>query len=82
MRFRALCHAFALLTLMVAQVTGLRAAEFVHSFGDVHLYNNHVSQAELQLTRTAPGSLSWRSARASWWNRSTSFGVSASRRLR
>jgi thymidylate synthase len=42
---------YSLLTLMVAQVTGLRPAEFVHTFGDVHLYNNHVEQARLQLTR-------------------------------
>ena len=43
---------YALLTLMVAQVCGLEAGEFVHSFGDVHLYNNHIEQARLQLTRT------------------------------
>ncbi len=42
---------YALLTLMVAQVSGLRAAEFVHTFGDAHLYNNHLEQAKLQLTR-------------------------------
>ena len=42
---------YALLTLMIAQVTGLRAAEFVHTFGDVHLYRNHVEQARLQLGR-------------------------------
>ena len=42
---------YALLTLMVAQVCGLRPGEFVHSFGDVHLYNNHIEQAKLQLTR-------------------------------
>jgi thymidylate synthase len=42
---------YALLTLMVAQVTGLRAAEFVHTFGDVHLYRNHLDQARLQLGR-------------------------------
>ena len=43
---------YALLTMMIAQVCGLRPGEFVHSFGDVHLYNNHVEQANLQLTRT------------------------------
>jgi thymidylate synthase len=42
---------YALLTMMVAQVTGLRPGEFVHSFGDVHLYANHFEQAKLQLTR-------------------------------
>ena len=42
---------YALLTLMMAQVTGLRPGEFVHSFGDVHLYANHFEQARLQLTR-------------------------------
>ena len=43
---------YALLTLMVAQVTGLEPGEFIHTFGDAHLYNNHVSQACLQLSRT------------------------------
>ena len=43
---------YALLTMMVAQVCGLEAGEFVHTFGDVHLYNNHVEQAKLQLTRS------------------------------
>jgi len=42
---------YALLTVMVAQVTGLEPGEFVHSFGDVHLYENHLEQADLQLTR-------------------------------
>lgn len=42
---------YALLTLMVAQVTDLQPGEFVHSFGDVHLYNNHIEQAKLQLSR-------------------------------
>ena len=42
---------YALLTLMVAQVTGLKAGEFIHTFGDVHLYSNHVEQAKLQLAR-------------------------------
>ncbi len=43
---------YALLTLMVAQVCGLRPAEFVHTFGDVHLYLNHHDQARTQLERT------------------------------
>ena len=43
---------YALLTLMIAQVTDLEPGEFIHSFGDVHLYNNHREQAALQLTRT------------------------------
>jgi len=42
---------YALLTMMVAQVCDLDAGEFIHSFGDVHLYNNHIEQAHLQLTR-------------------------------
>jgi thymidylate synthase len=42
---------YALLTLMVAQVTGLKPGEFVHTLGDAHLYLNHVDQARLQLTR-------------------------------
>jgi thymidylate synthase len=42
---------YALLTLMVAQVCGLEPGDFVHSFGDVHLYDNHEQQARLQLTR-------------------------------
>jgi thymidylate synthase len=43
---------YALLTMMIAQVCDLQPGEFVHTFGDVHLYNNHVDQAKLQLTRT------------------------------
>ena len=43
---------YALLTLMIAQVAGLDPGEFIHSFGDVHLYNNHREQASLQLMRT------------------------------
>ena len=42
---------FALLTMMVAQVTGLKPGEFVHTFGDAHLYLNHLEQARLQLSR-------------------------------
>jgi thymidylate synthase len=42
---------YALLTMMVAQVCNLMPGEFVHTFGDVHLYNNHVEQAKLQLSR-------------------------------
>ena len=42
---------YALLTLMVAQVCDLEPGEFIHSFGDVHLYNDHIEQARLQLTR-------------------------------
>jgi len=42
---------YALLTHMVAQVTGLEVGDFVHTFGDAHLYLNHLEQAELQLTR-------------------------------
>lgn len=43
---------YALLTLMIAQVCDLEPGEFVYTFGDVHLYNNHREQASLQLTRT------------------------------
>jgi thymidylate synthase len=42
---------YALLTLMVAQVTGLKPGEFVHTLGDAHLYLNHLEQARLQLSR-------------------------------
>jgi thymidylate synthase len=42
---------YALLTMMMAQACDLEAHEFVHTFGDVHLYDNHLEQAELQLTR-------------------------------
>ena len=47
---------YALLTEMMAQVCGLEAGEFIHTFGDAHLYANHVEQAEKQLGRT-PGPL-------------------------
>ncbi|MBT4739223.1 MAG: thymidylate synthase, partial [Rhodospirillaceae bacterium] len=43
---------YALLTLMVAQVTGYEPGEFVHTFGDAHLYSNHIEQANKQLSRT------------------------------
>ncbi len=42
---------YALLTMMIAQVCGLQYGDFVHTFGDVHLYNNHIEQAKLQLSR-------------------------------
>jgi thymidylate synthase len=43
---------YALLTMMMAQVTGLKPGEFVHTFGDAHLYSNHLKQADEQLQRT------------------------------
>lgn len=42
---------YALLTMMVAQVCGLQAGDFIHTLGDAHLYNNHIEQANLQLSR-------------------------------
>ena len=42
---------YALLTLMIAQVCDLQPGEFIHTFGDVHIYNNHLEQVQLQLTR-------------------------------
>ena len=42
---------YALLTMMVAQVCGLKVKDFVHTFGDAHIYSNHVEQAKLQLSR-------------------------------
>ncbi|MBO4380210.1 MAG: thymidylate synthase, partial [Muribaculaceae bacterium] len=42
---------YALLLQMMAQVTGLKAGEFIHTLGDAHIYNNHLEQARLQLTR-------------------------------
>lgn len=47
---------YALLTHMIAQVVGLKPGDFVHTFGDAHLYLNHIEQAELQLSR-APRAL-------------------------
>jgi thymidylate synthase len=42
---------YALLTIMIAQVCNMQPGEFIHTFGDVHLYNNHIQQARLQLAR-------------------------------
>jgi len=47
---------YALLTMMMAQVCNLEVGDFIHTFGDVHLYNDHIEQAQLQITRT-PGIL-------------------------
>ena len=43
---------YALLTMMMAQVTQLEPGEFIHTFGDAHLYLNHLEQADLQLSRS------------------------------
>ena len=43
---------YALLTMMVAQVCGLKLGEFIHTLGDAHLYSNHIEQANLQLSRS------------------------------
>jgi len=43
---------YALLTMMIAQVCDLQVGEFIHTFGDAHIYNNHFEQLELQLSRT------------------------------
>ncbi|MBP5666525.1 MAG: thymidylate synthase, partial [Salinivirgaceae bacterium] len=42
---------YSLLTMMVAQVCHLQLGEFIHTFGDLHIYNNHLEQVQLQLTR-------------------------------
>ena len=42
---------YALLTMMVAQVCGLKPGDFVHTLGDAHLYSNHIEQTKLQLSR-------------------------------
>ena len=46
---------YALLTMMIAQVCGLKPGEFIHTLGDTHLYSNHIEQARLQLTREPLG---------------------------
>lgn len=43
---------YALLTMMIAQVCELEVGDFVHTFGDAHIYSNHMEQVKLQLTRT------------------------------
>jgi thymidylate synthase len=43
---------YALLTMMMAEVCNLQPGEFIHTFGDVHIYNNHIEQVRLQLSRT------------------------------
>jgi thymidylate synthase len=42
---------YALFTMMIAQVCGLQVGDFIHTFGDAHIYNNHIEQVQLQLSR-------------------------------
>jgi thymidylate synthase len=42
---------YALFTMMIAQVCGLQVGDFIHTFGDAHIYNNHIEQVNLQLSR-------------------------------